>query len=94
MNPQYENLIEIDRKKIIGKQITEFLSDSQLPILTRTKTAQLGREYSRRNKGTIIPNRIPVAEAKILALPSLNPSCTSTRPIRTCPKLRHVFRNF
>jgi len=60
MNRQYEELIGVDRKETYGKHITEYFPDSRLPVVLRTREAELGWKYHYQGKETLVVNRIPI----------------------------------
>lgn len=60
MNRQYEELIGVDRKETYGKHITEYFPDSRLPIVLRTREAELGWKYHYKGRETLVVNRIPI----------------------------------
>ena len=62
MNRQYEELIGVDRKETYGKHITEYFPDSRLPVVLRTREAELGWKYHYKGGETLVVNRIPITK--------------------------------
>lgn len=60
MNQVYAELLRTDRKKAVGKSITEFFPDSRLPYVMRTGKPELGQRCSLRGEIPFLVNRIPI----------------------------------
>ena len=60
MNQVYAELLKTDRKKAVGKSITEFFPDSRLPYVLSSGKPELGQRCSLRGEIPFLVNRIPI----------------------------------
>ena len=60
MNQVYADLLGTDRKKAIGRHITDFFPSSRLPEVLEKGQAELGERCSLKTEATLLVNRIPI----------------------------------
>lgn len=64
MNQVYAEMLRVDRRKAVGKPITDFFPDSRLPYVVKSGKMELGQKCSLKGEMPILVNRIPIKRGK------------------------------